>query len=198
MIRMLGAVILAATLPAAASATVIFEDNFDTETFALNGSLSNWTVSKGTIDVIGTGYFDLYPGNGRYLDMDGSTMNAGRIDTKTTFGFTVGATYTLSFSYGKNGFGAETLEFGVAGVDWTLLLPAGAIATLQTWSQDFVATVASSKLFFEALGGDNFGPVLDNVRLAAKAPPPAVVPLPAAAFLLLGGLGLLGALRRRT
>jgi len=46
------------------------------------------------------------------------------------------------------------------------------------------------KRVFEAAGGDNIGPLLDNVSLTA-------VPLPAAAWLLLSGLVGFAALGRR-
>jgi PEP-CTERM motif len=47
-----------------------------------------------------------------------------------------------------------------------------------------------ASIFFAALGGDNIGPILDNVSLTA-------VPLPAAAWLLLSGLAGLGFVGRR-
>ena len=67
----------------AASATPIFEDNFDSENGG-NGVTNytgfiNWTVTDGTVDLIGNGYFDFFPGNGLYVDMDGSTNNAGKM-----------------------------------------------------------------------------------------------------------------------
>jgi len=47
-----------------------------------------------------------------------------------------------------------------------------------------------ASIFFETGGGDNVGPILDDVSLTA-------VPLPAAAWLLLSGLVGFGALGRR-
>jgi hypothetical protein len=57
---------------APASAATIFSDNFNTQTPGLNATPSNWTVSAGTVDIIGTGpngaLFDKLPGNGYYID----------------------------------------------------------------------------------------------------------------------------------
>ena len=52
----------------AAQAVPLFNDTFDSEALGLNQALDNWTVSDGTIDVIGPGFFDLHPGNGNYLE----------------------------------------------------------------------------------------------------------------------------------
>ena len=55
-----------------ANAGVIFSDNFNAEnggTGVLNyNSFNNWTVTDGTVDLIGNGFFDFYPGNGLYVD----------------------------------------------------------------------------------------------------------------------------------
>jgi hypothetical protein len=60
-------------------AATVFSDDFNTDSLALNQTsfLGGWTVSSGTVDLIGTGFFDFYPGNGHYVDLDGSTANAG-------------------------------------------------------------------------------------------------------------------------
>lgn len=175
---------------ASSAATVIFSDNFDSEAYELNASLDNWTVSDGTIDVIGTGFFEL-AGPGTYLDLDGSTDNSGRITTNASFSYTAGQQYELSFLYGKNGDAAETLTFGFG--DWTgsLSLVAGPLPGLTSAIFSFTAlTSGTAGLFFENLGGDNQGTLLDDVKLS-------VVPLPASGLMLIAGLAALAALRRR-
>ena len=65
----------------------MFQDNFDSENSlvaALNyNGFNNWSVS-GVVDLIGNSYFDFLPGNGMYLDMDGSNYAAGTITTKVS------------------------------------------------------------------------------------------------------------------
>ena len=188
-ISMLAAAVL--SMASAASATTLFSDDFNAATQGLNVAPAGWVQSNGTVDVIGTGFFEFYPGNGNYIDMDGSTFDAGRIDTIATFAAFAGSTYSISFDYGVNAANAETLTFGFAGWVGTLLIPAGGIASLTPFTVTFQAlTTGNSTLFFEAAGNDNQGPVIDNVSLAA-------VPLPAGGLLLLGALGGIAALRRR-
>ena len=67
-------------------AAVVLSDNFDADARVLNWSgdltfTSNAAGSNASTDLIGTGFYDFYPGNGNYVDMDGSTgagNNPGR------------------------------------------------------------------------------------------------------------------------
>ena len=91
MVRTAVAAALLAAAPGIASAALtivtVFSDDFDAENGGagvLNyGGFANWTVSNGTVDLIGNGFIDLLPGHGLYVDMDGSTGDAGRITSRT-------------------------------------------------------------------------------------------------------------------
>lgn len=193
---------LGAALPASA-ATTLFSDNFNTETLGtLNVTLSQWTIVRNSVDVIGDGgSFVFYPGNGRYLDLDGSTQSAGRIETKTLFPLVVGENYRLSFSYGRNfglGLTPESMRFGVTGNfddPFSLSLNQD-IPNLLPFSREFTAMSATGRIFFDHAGGDNAGIVLDNVLLES-IDRTAVVPVPAALPLMLAGLAGLGFIARR-
>ena len=95
---LLASAALALALGGAAQATVIFSDNFDGEALgAPQPNLTNWNVTSGTVDVIGQpGFFEFYPGNGRYIDLNGSP-GAGRIETKNPLALIAGKRYAISF-----------------------------------------------------------------------------------------------------
>ena len=74
-----------------ASASPIFTDNFNADN-AGNGALNyagftNWNVTNGSVDLIGDGTSHPYllVGNGLYVDLDGTTNDAGIFSTKQTF-----------------------------------------------------------------------------------------------------------------
>ncbi len=183
----------------ASHSAVIFSDNFNSTIQGVNTTPTNWILDNGSVDVIGTGYFDFYPGNGNYLDMNGSTGQSGEIHTSTAFNFLAGKTYTVEFSYGNNANSAnngstESLVASVLGFPGVTINQVGAIANFLISSFSFTPTSNfSSALYFKASGtndGDNGGLILDNVSLS-------VVPVPAALPLLAAGLGVLGVAGRR-
>jgi hypothetical protein len=191
----LTAAALSLGLVGAASAATVFTENFEGDTAGTSVNLLKWNVVVGSIDVIPVGTsFNWYAPNGKYVDLNGSTKTAGKIETKLGLGLVSGKSYTLTFDYGNNkSFSAvEQLSFGIDGNTWVINIP-GAIPTFKNVSYSFVFSGSSDKLFFADTGatpGDNGGPIIDNISVAA-------VPVPAAGFLLFGALGGLVALRRR-
>jgi MYXO-CTERM domain-containing protein len=185
-------VLTAAALATAAQADV-FSDDFNAENGgaeALNyNGLTNWTVTNGTIDLIGNGgTFDFLPGNGLYIDLDGSSLDAGDMMSMSLF-LTPG-TYTLTYDLA----GSQRSGSPVDAVDVTF----GNAATVNHvlgYSQGFTnysisMTVVSGgnyTILFQDLGNDNQGALLDNVHVT--------VPAPGAAAML--GVGMLASSRRR-
>lgn len=158
------------TLPEVPPAAQIFTDDIDSE----NGGVgqvnyeawAHWNVVEGCVDLHGPGSLNPLPGNGVYIDMDGSCMNAGTMETKTTFDLAVGD-YTLEFLIAGNSQEAQvdTLDVSVGSVmseriilDWQ--------EPLALMSFDFsVGSATTGKIRLEHLGGDEQGILIDAVRL---------------------------------
>jgi hypothetical protein len=193
--------VLAGLLATTASAAPVFFDNFDAENGGV-GTLNytgfaQWDVTAGSVDLIGNGFYDFFPGNGLYLDMDGSTGAAGTIVTQDGITLQPGA-YELSFALAGNqrGYGDDqvTAQVSLGAIySESFILSSGVPFT--TYTRQFsIASPTVVSLSFAAAGNDNVGMLLDNVTLAT------VIPLPAAAWpglALLATLAAAKTLRRR-
>jgi hypothetical protein len=183
------ALIASLAVAAAAHAGVVFSDNFNSYAFQLNWAPpANWTApGPGTVDLIGettTGTdFDFFPGNGGYVDLDGSNGLPGTLRTIASF---APGSYSLSFDLGGNARGdvAKTTDITLGNFSTTIKLASGAPLKLYTF--DFVTT--GGQLSFSDLPGGNqdIGNILDNVTLSA-------VPESATWAMMLLGVGMIGA-----
>lgn len=200
-------VLFAISLAGVAQTTIaapIFSDNFDNETLGLNySSFANWTVSDGTVDLIGQpGFFDFIPGNGRYVDLDGSTGNAGKM-TSIALNLNGGQNYNLTFDLAGSQRGDfNSLIYGIdidsdGVLDFSSSITLGSSSPLTTFSLLFTlgASTSNASIIFDHAGGDNLGLLLDNVSLNAANV--SSVPVPAAVWLFSSALIGLGAKRRR-
>lgn len=168
-----------------ANAATIFQEDFDSQTLGLNQVPTGWSVTNGSIDLIGSGFFDLLPGNGRYVDLDGSTSDAGVLSRFVSL--EAGVKYNLAFDLaGSQRPGTETVEVSFGTVTASYVLPS--LARFQTMELSFTpATTADYSISFANSGGDNSGALLDRV-VVSSVPEVATLPLIA---LGLFGLSLL-------
>lgn len=181
------------SVAAAAPAQVIFTDNFDGNPLGLNRTPGGWTVTEGTVDTVGTGFFDFYPGNGAYIDLDGSTSNAGVLSR--SFSLLAGTTYTASFVLGgsqRSDSNTVDVAFGSASGSFVV----ASSAPLTTYSVQFAPDADGSfSLSFANQGGDNLGALLLSVSVEQGVAAP--IPEPQTYALLLVGLAAVGAAVRR-
>ena len=164
----------ALTLSAASHAAPVWADNFDANVLALNGTPIGWSVSSGTVDIIGSNFsgtsFDFLPGNGAYLDLDGSTSDAGLLSTMIAL--TGGVQYVATFDLAGSQRGStETgvVTFGSASLNYNIASNVG----FTGYSLSFTPTATGLySLMFQNAGGDNVGALLDNVAVTAAVPEP--------------------------
>lgn len=163
-------------------AQVIFSDNFDANNPGLNVVPSGWTIGNtGTVDLIGVcngnaPFFDAFPGNGCYVDLDGSTTTPGLL--QKSFLLDAGVTYILNFDLGSTQSNVVDVAFGTTTAQYSL----NGTQPFATQTLSFAPiTSGSYNVSFLNQGGDNNGVLLDNVTLAAPAPLPLLGPIAALA-----------------
>lgn len=160
----------------AASVTTLLQDNFNQENRSVGllnyNQFANWNVIKQSVDLIGNGYFDFLPGNGLYVDLDGSRGQAGTLQSKTIFDFQAGDTVNLNFQLAGNQrndvIDPTTVSLGSLFSE-TFRLPK--LQEFTSFTRSFtVASATSAKLEISETGGDYFGLLLDNVTLTKSVP----------------------------
>jgi hypothetical protein len=191
------ALVLAAMIcgSASAQATVIYSDNFNADTSGLSSTPAGWSVTQGSVDIIGAGSgYDYYPGNGLYIDLNGSTDQYGGIKTNTLFG---PGTYIVRFNLGSSLGGAGGVDSATTPKVTEIFLGNSTPVTVslsslpKDWTTQvftFTTTVAGS-LVFDSLPDTHIGSpynqdvgnILDNVSVATT-------PLPSTWIMLIGGL----------
>jgi hypothetical protein len=179
-------------------AALIFSDNFDSYTAGIPWpGGGQWTVTDPSVDLIGEGTsWDLIPDNGLYLDMDGSSGNAGTIESISID--LLPGDYILSFDLAGNQrqAGDDSVIVQVGGGSLVNATETrGESDPFTTVSISFnVATATSATISFNGVGGDNKGVLLDNVALNSVE---NIIPAPGAILLGSIGVGIVGWLRRR-
>ena len=208
--------LLAASLMTASAASAItivnggFENGVSGSWFSRHSAGSDaipgWTIDRDTIDW-SNGIWISSEGF-RSVDLDGNIGHAGSVSQLVT-DLTVGQRYRISFDLAGNpdrGPAIKPLQVSVGGEASRFTFDiTGASRSGMNWvtqAIEFVASDTSAMLRFESLtlaetGSAGYGAVIDNVRGEAFGSSVAPVPLPAAGWMLVAGLGGLAAMRRR-
>jgi len=153
--------------------TILFQDNFDSENGG-RGTLNyrgfeKWDVASGQVDLIGNGFWDFHPDHGLHVDLDGSANKAATLRPKSAFKLSPG-TYALEFDLAGN-FQRTVNTMRVSMGDFydeEFTLPAQE-PFRKIKRKIKVSSAAEVMLVFQHEGGDNFGLLLDNVRLSKTA-----------------------------
>ncbi|MBL9139038.1 MAG: hypothetical protein JNK85_24435 [Verrucomicrobiales bacterium] len=130
----------------------------------------NWEVLNGSVDLTGPGWWDLQPGNGLYVDLDGTTSDAGMLLSRTEFLFEAGRQYQLQFELAGNRRNAS-IDYAVVqvamGSVFNKTFALRGDENFQLITEIFsVSTTQLAKLSFEGLGGDRVGLLLDDIRFS--------------------------------
>lgn len=159
-------------------------DPFDGENggvAALNyADFANFNVTAGSVDLIGNGNRDFYPGNGLYVDLNGSTGVSGTLESNTSFN---PGTYELTFDIGRNPNGAGPTDSVMVGLgNYTETFERTGMVPLEAVTRTFTTDTLSPLVFSTlASDSDNGGIIIDNINLAP-------VPIPSSIWLFVSAL----------
>ena len=139
-------------------------------TYASGQSLGAWTVTTGTVDLIGPGYWAAANAD-QSVDLSGGSMGA----VSQTFATTPGTTYTVSYALAGNTDGGPAVKTGTVLVDGRDVQDFSFDITGKTHTDmgyaneqfTFLATTPSATLTFASTTASGYGPVLDNVQVQA-------------------------------
>ncbi len=164
----------------------VFYDDFDGEVlltdqlYTVNHlAFQQWIVASGSVDitVLPNGFIDspggygpAEPADSVVVDLNGSTNEAGIIESKLELEFTAGVSYTLSYSLGNARPERNSVLISIPGlVAQTRSHPLPSTAAFTTYQETFTpAITVVAKLRFTSQGdADNDGLLLDNVSIIA-------------------------------
>jgi len=193
-VRMLAVAAAMVLCASAHASSPVFTENWDADWVAsANGGLNftppGWNVSGGTVDIVpeANTFFFLPAANGEYIDLDGSTGQAGTLWRVINV---PDGEYTMTFELAGNA------RNGAAEVTTVMLGNASGTFTPSSQnSQEYFsitghATGGQLLISFHDASADNIGSLLDNISVTA-------VPEAGNLSLMLAGLAALGVAARR-
>ena len=188
--RMLAVAAAMALSAGAHASSVVFSDDFDSDTPGLNTvpSLQGWTITNGgTVDVIPEGGQFNFLGSGEFVDLDGSTGKSGELTNSISV---APGWYSMTFELAGNHRDTNpdtvTVTLGGTSVQDT---PVSETSTDYYTVTGYTSTGSLTFSFLDS-SSDNIGALLDNVTISA-------VPEPGNLALMLAGFAALGVVARR-
>jgi len=146
-------------------------------------SITGWTVSDASVDLINNGQYGAITGTS--IDMLGTPGPGALSQSLNTV---AGKNYTLTFDLSRNPGDSSALYVSLGGAaahSYT------GTSTVTPYTLNFTATSAATVLKFESAASGYSGAVIDNVSVMAAVPEPETYGM------LLAGLGLIGFMARR-
>ncbi|MCA9271842.1 MAG: hypothetical protein KDA31_02230 [Phycisphaerales bacterium] len=150
-----------------------FYENFDSDNAGVPmqdfTAFSRFTVEIGYVDLLGPGLDDFIPGSGLYVDMDGSSNNAGTL-ASTPINLEAG-TYRLSYdlSYNPDQPGENnTMLVSLSGLGVVQHVGIAGLSPTRFTTKSALINVTQEgprQILFIHAGGDNAGYLIDNVVL---------------------------------
>lgn len=214
-----GSAVLSAAIASAAlspaRASIVYSDDFNSDTPGLNNTPTGWIATPGAVDIIGTGsngtLDDFYGGNGLgyYIDLNG-TPGYGGLESTAVFS---PGTYTVDFILGSSQGGVghvddadtpKTTDISFTGTAVQPISLPSEPPTLNSESLTFTLTSTGHLLFTslpdspeETSYAPYVGNILDNVVVSTNDGSLTTTPLPGTWSMLLAGFIGLGYLSYR-
>ncbi|MCL7965694.1 MAG: hypothetical protein M8857_01160, partial [marine benthic group bacterium] len=158
-------------LPPVPPGAVILQDDMDDEN---NGQATtnytgfeNWNVTRQCVDLHGPGSIDPVPGNGLYIDMDGSCNVAGRMESKQNYALDPGTYRFEMVLAGNNQNGpTDTMDITIGSLfSTTLVVPEDESFNIREWTFN-VPAATTATIVMDHAGGDQQGILIDAIRLS--------------------------------
>ena len=142
-------------------------DNFNSENGGVGQlnytGFANFNVTAGSVDLIGNGFYDFYPGHGLYVDLNGSTGVSGTLTSKMDFG---PGNYTFSFEIGNNPSNSALNLLTVSLGNYSESFTRSGTVPLETITREVDVTTASPLIFATpASDNDDIGIIIDDVNV---------------------------------
>jgi hypothetical protein len=158
-------------LPPLPPGAVLLQDDMDDENNGVATTnytgFENWNVARQCVDLHGPGSFDPVPGNGLYIDMDGTCGSAGRLESKQIYDLDPGTySFELVVAGNNQGAGTDTMDITIGNLfSTTLVVPEDEGFNIREFTFN-VGSATTARLVMDHAGGDQQGILIDAIRLS--------------------------------